>query len=42
MFWVLIVSWTASYEIASSVRPSITTFLKIGSLVFSGIVHDDS
>ena len=46
-YWTLDVSWTASYEITLcpfvclSVCPSLN-FLKIGSLVFSDIVHDDS
>ena len=52
-FWMLDVSRTASYEITLirlsirpfsvclSVCPSLS-FLKIGSLVFSDIVHDDS
>ena len=46
--WTLDVSWTASYEITLvrlfvrlSVRPSLS-FLKIGSLVFSHIVHGGS
>ena len=42
--WTLDVSRTASYEIIIvflSVRPS-RSFLKIGSLVFSDILHDDS
>ena len=46
-YWMLGVSWTASYEItvfhlsvSLSVCPSLT-FLKIGLLVFS-IVHDDN
>ena len=51
-FWTLDVSQTASYKITLvrqsvclSVRPSVRpslSFLKIGSLVFSNIVHDDS
>ena len=43
-YWTLNVSRTASYEITIvllSVRPSLS-FLKIGSLVFSDILHDDS
>ena len=43
-YWTLDVSWTASFEITIvllSVRPSLH-FLKIGSLVFSDIVHDGS
>ena len=51
--WTLDVSRTASYEISlvrlsarcPSVRPSVRpslSFLKIGPLVFSDIVHDDS
>ena len=48
MYWTLDVSRTASYEITlvhlsvcPYVRPSLS-FLKIGSLVFSDIAHDDS
>ena len=46
--WTLDVSRTASYEITLvrlSVRPSVRpslSFLKIGLLLFSDIVHDDS
>ena len=43
-FWTLDVSRTASYEITLarlSVCPSLS-FLRIGWLVFSDIVHDDS
>ena len=40
-FWTLDVNSTASSEI-TLVRPSVTSFLKILSLVFSDIVHDDS
>ena len=42
-YWTLDISQTASYEITFvrlSVRPSLS-FLKIGSLVFCDIVHDD-
>ena len=42
-YWTLDVSRTASYEInlvCLPVRPSLS-FLKIGSLVFSDIVHDN-
>ena len=40
IIWTLGVSRTASYEI-TLVRP-LLSFFKIGSLVFSDIVHDDS
>ena len=47
-FWTLDVSQTVFYEITLvrlsvclSVRPSLH-FLKIGALVFSDILHDDS
>ena len=43
-YWTLDGSWAASYEI-TFVRLSVCQsliFLKIGSLVFSDIVHDDS
>ena len=39
--WTLDVSRTASYEI-NLVCQSVSLFLKIGSLVFSDIVSDDS
>ena len=48
LFWTLDVSRTVSYEITLiglSVRlsvPASRNFLKIGSLVFSDIIHDDS
>ena len=49
IYWTLDVSRTACYEITlvhlPSVSPSVCSslrFLKIGSLVFSDIVHDDS
>ena len=47
LYWTLNISQTASYEVTYiclfaclSVRPSLS-FIKIGSLVFSNIVHDD-
>ena len=39
--WTLDDSRTASYEINLACQ-SVSLFLKIGSLVFSGIVSDDS
>ena len=44
IYWTLDISRTASYETTLarlSVRPSLS-FLKVGSLLFSDIVHDDS
>ena len=48
LYWTLDVNWTAPYEITLarlsirlSVRPSLS-FLKIESLAFSNIVHDNS
>ena len=47
-YWMLDVSRTASFDeitLVSSVRPSVClslSFLKIGSLDFSDILHDDS
>ena len=44
LLWTLDVIWTATYEITLvrlSICPSLS-FLKIGSLVFSDVVHGDS
>ena len=44
IFWTLDISWIASYEIAlvcPSIHPSLS-YLKIGSLVFTDIVHGDN